>query len=92
MSIKLPVSKTDIKAMGSARACDCPYHAVAAQLQNLKGEFGDPLPEGLPLFPTAEGLHASTEAVVVQLCEAIESPRWGWSCSRLSSWHAGPAR
>ena len=78
-SLQLPVSKRDPKAIGCTRtlSCtcgveaavrpDCPYHAVALQLGQLRELFGDPLPEGLPLFPTTAGESADKAVVVKQL-------------------------
>jgi hypothetical protein len=75
------VSKKDPRALGCSRAweclCkpgdssreDCPFHAVTNQLARLREHFGDPLPEGLPLFPTVHGQPVA-RAVVVTALEA----------------------
>ena len=75
----LPVSKKDPKAVGCERtwAClcdkpaggrpDCPFCALKNQLALLGKEFGSPLPPGLPLFPSASGLHVDKAAVVSAL-------------------------
>ena len=60
VSLKLPVTKADPRAVGCtrSRSClcrgselrqDCPYHAGVAQLELLQGKFGFPLPSGLPV-------------------------------------------
>ena len=54
-------------ALGREARWNCPYHAVFGQLELLKGRFGEPLPEGLALFPTGSGQAAAKEAVVVAL-------------------------
>ena len=52
---------------------DCPYHAVAAQLARLRALFGDPLPVGLPLFPTEAGEAVDKAAAVKRLLETIKA-------------------
>ena len=81
VQLLLPVSKKDPRAVGCSRAwqclCrpkedvreDCPYHAVTNQLSRLRSQFGDPLPEDLPFFPTLEGQPVN-KAVVVAALEA----------------------
>ena len=78
VSLRLPVSKRDYRALGCTRtlAClcqtdgpvraDCAYHAVLAQVQLLHDHFGQDFPDGLPLFPTAAGEHVG-KAIVVRL-------------------------
>ena len=85
ISLQLPVSKRDPRAIGCTRslACscggtaavrpDCPYHAVAAQLGLLRERFGDPLPDGLPLFPTDAGEAVDKAVVVKQLLATIRA-------------------
>ncbi|CAK0867373.1 unnamed protein product, partial [Prorocentrum cordatum] len=66
ISMRLPVSTVDPRAVGCARtwAClcregrrrpDCPYHAAVRQIDLLKGTFGAPWPPDCPLFPTSCG-------------------------------------
>ena len=81
ITLLLPVSKKDPRAVGCQRswAClcgakpasrpDCPYHAGLKQLAVLKEVFGSPLPTDLPLFPTRTAAHAD-KAVVVSGLEA----------------------
>jgi hypothetical protein len=84
VQLLLPVSKKDPRAVGCLRSwqclCkqgaaaaearhDCPFHAITGQLALLREHFGDPLPEGLPLFPTAAGVPAAKTAIV----EALET-------------------
>jgi hypothetical protein len=79
----LPVSKTDPQAAGCLRSWGCVCH-IAAEFQLcpycsarvLKAElvkrFGDDagaLPEGLPLFPTAEGSWCSKAGFVATIAE-----------------------
>jgi hypothetical protein len=86
VQLLLPVSKKDPKAVGCTRAwqclCrpkeairqDCPFHAVTRQLGLLRAHFGeDPLPEGLPLFPTAEGQPVARAAVVAALEATVQA-------------------
>jgi hypothetical protein len=84
VTLLLPVSKKDPRAVGCERAwsclCggtgvprpDCPFHAVLGQLELLQKEFGCPLPCGLPLFPCARGQHID-KALVVAALEATVS-------------------
>ena len=79
VSWNLPTSKTDPKALGKTRSwgctCDglrlspCPYHAALDHQELLLRLFGknETLPADLPFFPTADGLVASKESVVLTL-------------------------
>ena len=69
VSLKLPVTRADPRAVGckTAWSClcreselrqDCPYHAGVAQLELLQGKFAFPLPSSLPLFPIEATLSA----------------------------------
>ena len=79
VSLKLPDTKADPRAVGCTRSwsclCrgselrqDCPHHSGVAQL----GKFGFPLPSGLPLFPTTDG-EVCTKAAIIKCLEATLS-------------------
>ena len=83
VSLKLPVTKADPRAVGCTRSwsclCrgselrqDCPYHSGVAQLELLQGKFGFPLPSGLPLFPTTDR-EVCTKAAIIKCLEATLS-------------------
>ncbi len=80
VTLLLPVSKKDPKAVGCERswAClcradasaprgDCPFHAISGQLGLLERSFGSPLHGNLPLFPDVHGRAVSKTAVVAAL-------------------------
>jgi hypothetical protein len=81
VSLLLPVSKKDPRAVGCSRSwsclcplgngtrSDCPFHAAFHQLRLLEKTFGVPLPTALPLFPTASGRHVD-KAIVISALEA----------------------
>ena len=81
ITLLLPVSKKDPRAIGCERSwtctCvdgpasrhDCPYHAAVQQLALLEKTFGIPLPPKLPLFPQPNGKHVD-KATVVEALEA----------------------
>jgi hypothetical protein len=77
--LDLPVSKTDVTAVGCTRvwgcicdgevlAADCVYHAAQSHLQvvhtRLGIAVGDPLCAAVPLFPSAAGETVEKRAVV----------------------------
>ena len=83
VSLKLPVTKADPRAVGCTRSwsclCrgselrqDCPYHSGVAQLELLQGKFGFPLLSGLLWFPTTDG-EVCTQAAIVKCLEATLS-------------------
>ena len=81
VTLLLPVSKKDPRAIGCERSwsclCrdgggsrpDCPFHAAVAQLRLLESTFGADMLQSLPLFPDQFGLVAD-KATVVQALEA----------------------
>ena len=87
-TLLLPASKTDVAAMGTARAhpciCgssrprpDCPVHALWDQLLCLQRRFPDLHAQGLPLpslplFPTIEGKAIAKTAVVQTILEGAD--------------------
>ena len=105
-TLALPVSKKDPQAVGCARSWDCicksasshqgprpdcPYHALMGQLGLLCQQFGEPLPEGLPLFPTECGGTVAKTAVVAMLeatVLAYGAPVVGPSGARLYGGHS----
>ena len=68
-TFSLPVSKTDLRAVGCTRTwvcvCDgshstpCAYHAMLEQLDYLRNKFPNVPFEELPLFPRSDGQAAS---------------------------------
>ena len=70
---RLPVSKTDVRALGQSRKWDClcagdrsiicPAHAIQEQLALLADLFGEVLPS-TPLFPNRAGEVVEKKAVV----------------------------
>ena len=80
VTVQLPVSKTDPRAVGCSRTwgcvchaephdVPCAFHALAEQMALLKRRFGDPVPSDLPLFPTSGG-KAAEKRRVVEMIEA----------------------
>ena len=80
ITLKLPVSKTDVRAVGCTRSwtclcagaaprADCPFCAGTAQLVLLRQRFGSPLPPLLPLFPTED----ATAAKKVDIIRTLEA-------------------
>ena len=78
----LPVSKTDIQALGCSRSWSCicgrahpslcPYHVMVGHLRLLSFRFGAPGPEdSLPLFPSAAGSPPSKAAILSSLKVAL---------------------
>ena len=83
VTILLPVSKKDPRAVGCERswAClcidddrrrDCRFHAAVAQLELLRDVFGE-LPADLPLFPTKAGTHADKSVITTCLEKTVEA-------------------
>ena len=83
--LHLPVSKTDVMAVGCTRvwgctcleaepSADCAYHVAHKHLQLVHARLGitvgDPLCETLPLFPSCDG-ETVTKAAVVATIEQI---------------------
>jgi len=85
ISLQLPASKRDPRAIGCTRTLSCtcglaaavrpgcPYHAVASQLGQLREIFGDPLPNDLPLFPAGSGQPVDKAVVIKQLIATIRA-------------------
>ena len=80
LTLRLPVSKTDYRAIGCSRSwtclctagsarADCPFCAGVAQLGCLRRCFGEPLPDRLPLFPARSGT-ACRKTDVIKTLEA----------------------
>ena len=80
VSLRLPVSKKDPRAVGCTRSwsclcagspmrVDCPFHAIACQLKLLEDKFGLPLASDLPLFPDDCGTVCSK----VNIIDALEA-------------------
>ena len=93
VTLRLPDTKTDYKAVGCSRswAClcsqerprrDCPFCAAAAQLRLLTQLFGGPLPSRLPLFPTAAGMTCK-KVDVVKALETTLVAAWGGCPERV---------
>ena len=75
VTIDLPVSKTDARALGCKRTwgcvcasglpSGCPYHAAARQWDRLRRLFGQRVDEnGFPFFPNRDGAAVSKSTIV----------------------------
>ena len=78
-TLLLPASKTDTQALSVSRtwACTCAraasnlcvYHRLSRHMDLLLKQFGDPLPEKLPVFPSCEGQPVTKEKMVATIEE-----------------------
>jgi len=102
VSWNLPVSKTDVRALGKTRrwecvcggdlAKPCPFHAVLDQMHLLRGHFGaERFHDELPCFPSAEGSFVDKSSVVSCIEHAaklIGEPLWDKGGSRRFGGHS----
>ena len=103
VTLLLPVSKKDPRAIGCERSwsclckdgdgsrLDCPFHAMLSQFDILKETFGEDRFQSLPLFPDKLGKVADKAKVVLALEATVKGygePIIGPSGTRLFGGHS----